>query len=101
MRDASGLERRRVPHQLAHAANPAVVIIGFVLKIFASFRMRKDEKLFLLHGLHRVVGDLVWLESAFQQERSSGKLRLEQHVSPYALRTQIGDANYLVTISDG
>src|SRR5260370_42377873 len=54
--------------QTAHPAQPSVVISRLVSEVFRDFRMGKDQKALVRKPLYRRFGNLLRLNSRFQQK---------------------------------
>src|ERR1051326_2484059 len=94
------LQRRDLGLQAAHAAEPAIVVVGLAADVFEDFRVRQDEELLGIEAFDHSFGHLIGFESAFLEERAAAELGIFEHARLDALRTESGDFDSLVAISD-
>src|SRR5258708_33924736 len=88
-----------VGSQPPHAAQPAVVVLGFAIEVFGHLGMRKDQELLGSDALDDHVGHLLGFERALGQEIATKDTLLgRKHVGLHTLRAQAGYANPLIAM---
>src|SRR4051812_23464959 len=86
--------------ELAHAAQPAIVVGALPAKIFSDFGVRKNQEAFLRKSFDHIVRDLLRLDRAVEEKRAAAGRGAVQHVGADALRTQRRDLDAAIAVRD-